>query len=58
MNINNNFVIERYKNKSRLSSYVARTKDGLYKEEEILIKKYLTPYSKILVVGCGTGREI
>jgi len=58
MKVDGDFVIERYKNKNRLDSYIKKTKDGLYKEEEIIIKKYLNPNSKTLVVGCGTGREI
>ena len=58
LKIENNFVIERYKNKKRIDSYISKTKKGLNKEEEIIIKKYLTPKQKILVVGCGTGREI
>lgn len=58
MKIDDKFVIERYKNKDRLKSYVKKATEGLSKEEEIVIKKYLASDSKILVVGCGTGREI
>ena len=58
MKINKLFVIERYKDKERLKRYVLKAPKGLFKEEEILVKKYVKPSDKVLVVGCGTGREI
>ncbi len=58
MKIDKSFIIKRYKNKKRLESYVLKAKEGLWKEEEILVKKYLNKKDKVLIVGCGTGREI
>lgn len=58
MKIDKDFIIRRYKNKIRLKSYASRAGKGLFPEEELLIKKYIKYKSKILVVGCGTGREI
>jgi len=58
MKINKSFVIERYRNKERLKNYILKAKKGLFEEEKLLIKKYVKPSDRVLVVGCGTGREI
>ena len=55
---NKSFVIERYKDKDRLKNYIEKTKKGLNFEEEKIIERHVPKSSSILVVGCGTGREI
>jgi len=56
--VNKSFVIERYKDRNRLKNYVEKTKRGLTLEERKIIEKHVSKGSSILVVGCGTGREI
>jgi len=58
MKIDKSFVIERYRNEERLKRYILKAKEGLFEEEKILVKKYIRPSDKVLVVGCGTGREV
>ncbi len=58
VNITQKYVIERYSDKNRLESYISRTKTGLSDDEKIIVKKYLIKNFSVLVVGCGTGREI
>ncbi|MFH1917801.1 MAG: methyltransferase domain-containing protein [Nanoarchaeota archaeon] len=56
--VDKSFVIGRYSDNVRVKNYVWKTKKGLTLEEEKIIKKYVSKGSSILVVGCGTGREI
>jgi ubiquinone/menaquinone biosynthesis C-methylase UbiE len=49
------YVMDRFNSKVAQDYYIKKAKDGLWKPEEILIKKYFRK-GKVLDVGCGTGR--
>lgn len=49
-------IIEEFNSDITQKLYVEEAKKGLWKSEEILIKKYFRPNSSILDIGCGTGR--
>lgn len=36
--------------------YIAKATEGLWKSEEVVLKKYLTLNARVLDLGCGTGR--
>nr|MBC8495712.1 class I SAM-dependent methyltransferase [archaeon] len=46
-----------YNNPIEIKGFKQLNKKGLFPEEEILIKKHLKPGKKVLVIGCGAGRE-
>lgn len=51
-------LIARYAQKDLLLPYVEKSKEGLWKSEEILIKRFFAKKnSKVLDLGCGAGRE-
>jgi len=49
-------VINAYGSKFTQEWYVKKAESGLWGSEEILVRKYFKPKSKILDIGCGTGR--
>jgi len=52
-----NQIKKLYSNSVEIRGFQQLNKKGLFPEEEILVKKYLKPGSKVLVIGCGAGRE-
>lgn len=51
-------ILERYNDKDFAKRYYEKSRLGLKNYEKILVKKFLSSARKILVVGCGCGREI
>jgi len=51
-------IIDRYTKKDYIKKYAKNSLRGLENFEKKLIKKFLKGKKKILVVGCGCGREI
>jgi len=49
-------IIKEFGSPKAQEFYIAKATAGLWKSEEILLKKYLAPDAKVLDIGCGTGR--
>lgn len=49
-------IINEFSSSVTQELYIQKAKNGLWKSEEILVKKYFKPKSTILDIGCGTGR--
>ncbi|MDO8741411.1 MAG: methyltransferase domain-containing protein [Candidatus Woesearchaeota archaeon] len=51
-----NLVVREFSNEKVQKSYEEATREGLWKSEEKLFKKYFKPGSRIFDIGCGSGR--
>jgi len=49
-------VVKEFSSKGVQETYKDMTREGLWKSEEILFKKYFKKGSSILDIGCGSGR--
>lgn len=50
-------VLSKYSQQEEIDRYARMVDEGLEEEERILVDKYLSRKGKVLVIGCGCGRE-
>ena len=55
--INQDFIRKSFSVKKTVTDYIKATEEiGLWKSERLMMEKYFDPESRILDIGCGTGR--